>query len=355
MKTAPLLPRKVLLALSLAVVLVHALILRGVPLALSDRAAQAPNPTPVAMSTRTVVAPPPAPPPVKPPAPKPLPAPPKPTPQPSPEPALTPAPAEAPSAQPAPDAPAATPPPEAAPPAPDTPPPATPPAEPEAEPADAAPSALAPAHQVVSATRLLYTVQANKFPFSLQGELLWRHDGAQYEARLAYSAFGQSRVQTSQGELRPEGLAPTRFADKFRSEVAAHFNRDKQVVTFSANTPDVALQAGAQDRLSILIQLGALIASAPDRYPAARSVNLQTVGPRDAATWQFTVQARETLSLPGGDLPTVKLVRQPRQEYDQTVELWLAPALGYLPARIRITEHNGDFIDQQWRETTAPP
>lgn len=227
--------------------------------------------------------------------------------------------------------------------------------EPEPAPVDAVHSALAPAHQVAEAVRLRYTVQANKFPFSLQGELLWQHDGAQYEARLAYSAFGQSRTQTSQGELSAQGLAPTRFSDKFRSEVAAHFNREKNLVTFSANTPDVVLQAGAQDRLSILIQLGALIASAPERYPPATGVSVQTVGPRDAATWLFTVQAQETLSLPGGDLATVKLVRNPRQEYDQTVELWLAPALGYLPARIRITEHNGDYIDQQWRDSTPPP
>lgn len=346
MNPPSLLPRKVLLALSLVVVLVHALVLRGVPLALSERTA-APDQAPLAFSTRTLAAPPP----VRPPAPAPAkPAPKAPTPTPS-----TPAPPV--SAEPMPATAPAEPPPEApaVAEAPPQPPAAAPEPVPEPTPPEPTPIALAPAQAVASAMRLRYTVQANKFPFSLQGELLWQHDGAHYEARLAYSAFGQSRVQTSQGDLRPEGLAPTRFSDKFRSEVAAHFNRDKQLITFSANTPDVVLQAGAQDRLSILIQLGALIASAPERYPSGSSVSLQTAGPRDAATWQFTVQARETLTLPGGDLPTVKLVRQPRQEYDQTVELWLAPALGYLPARIRITEHNGDFIDQQWRETTEAP
>jgi hypothetical protein len=29
------------------------------------------------------------------------------------------------------------------------------------------------------------------------------------------------------------------------------------------------------------------------------------------------------------------------------VELWLAPALGYLPARILWTQANGDVVDQQ--------
>jgi hypothetical protein len=47
-------------------------------------------------------------------------------------------------------------------------------------------------------------------------------------------------------------------------------------------------------------------------------------------------------------------VRNPRREFDQRVELWLAPALGYLPARIRITEANGDYIDQKWLSSEAP-
>jgi hypothetical protein len=146
-------------------------------------------------------------------------------------------------------------------------------------------------------------------------------------------------------------LAPIRFSDKYRSEVAAHFNREVGKVTFSANTPDVLLMVGAQDRLSILIQLAAMISGAPGHYPANTVIATQTVGPRDAAIWLFTVGSEETLTLPGGVQATLKLVRNPRQEFDQKVELWLAPALGYLPARIRIAEQNGDFVDQKWLAT----
>jgi len=142
-----------------------------------------------------------------------------------------------------------------------------------------------------------------------------------------------------------------RFSDKYRSEVAAHFDREKGRVTFSANTPDVPLLAGAQDRLSILVQLAAMIAGDPEHYPEATTITVQTIGPRDADTWLFTVGKEETLILPGGQQATLKLIRNPRQEFDQTVELWLAPALGYLPARLRITEPNGDFVDQKWLAT----
>lgn len=193
-----------------------------------------------------------------------------------------------------------------------------------------------------------YQVETNKFPLSAKAELRWRHDGEHYDARLELSVFGLARVQTSRGLITPEGLAPVRFSDKYRSEFAAHFNRAQGKVTFSANTPDAPLLAGAQDRLSILVQLAAMLAGDPSRYPPATTIALQAVGPRDADTWLFTVGDAETLSLPGGEQLTLKLVRNPRREFDQKVEVWLAPALGYLPARVRITDANGDFVDQKW-------
>lgn len=227
---------------------------------------------------------------------------------------------------------------------------------PEAQPLAAAPRPPLPhdslpavhSYRLPDPVHLKYRVKANKFPFSLSSELVWQHRGESFEARLQFSAFGQARVQTSRGAITPQGLAPVRFSDKFRTEVAAHFNHAQGKVTFSANTPDVPLLAGAQDRLSVLVQLAAMLAGAPDRYPAATTIAIQTIGPRDADTWLFTVGREETLTLPGGEQATLKLVRNPRQAYDQQVELWLAPALGYLPARIRITETNGDFVDQQW-------
>lgn len=215
------------------------------------------------------------------------------------------------------------------------------------------PAVLVRAYTLPGSVRFNYKVEASKFPYSGSAELLWQRSGASYDARLELSTFGQTRVQSSRGQITPEGLAPIRFSDKYRSEVAAHFDREKGKVTFSANTPDAPLLAGAQDRLSILVQLAAMIAGDPGHYPPATTITIQTIGPRAADTWLFTVGSAETLTLPGGQQVTLKLVRNPRQEFDQKVELWLAPALGYLPVRIRITEPNGDFIDQKWLATEA--
>ncbi len=208
--------------------------------------------------------------------------------------------------------------------------------------------------KVPASVKLLYQIESSKFPLPLHGELLWIRSEHSYQARLSFGALGQSRVQTSRGQIGDEGLLPDRFSDKYRSELAAHFNRERGLVTFSANTPDAVLPNGAQDRLSVLVQLAALVASAPNRYGPGTTLTLPTIGPRDADLWVFAFGAAETLDLPGGAQPAIKLVRSPRQTYDQKVEIWLVPALGYLPGRIRITESNGDAMDQKWVSSEAP-
>ena len=216
-------------------------------------------------------------------------------------------------------------------------------------------SALTPgAVAVPPPARLLYRVESNNFPFRMSGELVWRQDGLGYDARLTMSAFGQSRVQTSRGALGAQGLLPLRFSDKYRSEVAAHFERDKGQISFSANTPTVPLLTGAQDYLSVMLQLATVIGGEPARYPVATAITVQVAGPRDAEVWLFTVEREETLRLPGGERGTLKLVRHPRRQFDQEVAIWLAPAMNWLPVRLRITEPNGDYLDQKWESTEAP-
>ncbi|MBI2771718.1 MAG: DUF3108 domain-containing protein [Burkholderiales bacterium] len=210
------------------------------------------------------------------------------------------------------------------------------------------------AFAVAPPARLRYAITgtARGLTWHADGELQWRHDGSSYDAQLSYAIpLIASRSQRSTGRITSEGLAPSRFSDKSRSEQAAHFERDKGKVTFSSNAPDAELAAGAQDRLSVLLQLGAMIAAAPAKFPAGSSITLQTVGTRDAEPWLFTVEADETLQLPGGNVPARKLVRVPRRDYDVKVELWLGTRMDYVPVRVRLTQANGDYVDQQWSST----
>jgi hypothetical protein len=207
--------------------------------------------------------------------------------------------------------------------------------------------------------RLLYDGKGEEkgyIKYAASGELVWQPDAMQYSARLELSAFGfRLRTWTSKGELTDSGLQPTRFGDKPRgAEQATHFQRDKGIISFSANNPDVPLQAGAQDKLSALLQLSALVAGEPARYPTGTSISFQAADAHRAEPWDFKVGAAETLELPGGTLSGIKFSKEPTVEFDQRIEVWLAPDMHYLPVRIRITEASGAFADLLWRKSQKP-
>ena len=220
-------------------------------------------------------------------------------------------------------------------------------------------SPTSPAYTAVTAmtlpasARLVYktTGNAKGMTYHAKSELSWKNLGSTYEASMSVSAlFLGSRSMASTGQLDGQGLAPTRFSDTSRSEVAAHFEPEKNQITFSANTPPALWIKGGQDRVSVFLQLGGMLAGNPAGFPVGATITLYTIGPREADTWTFLVEAEEQIKLPWGDLATLKLTRRPRREYDQKVEIWYTPSLGYLPVRNKITQFNGDFVDQQLSE-----
>jgi hypothetical protein len=208
--------------------------------------------------------------------------------------------------------------------------------------------------QLPPPVRMKYEVTATYrgLPLQGEGELTWRHDGKEYELQLeARSPLLGSRRQRSVGRITGQGLEPLHFYDKSRSEQAAHFDREGGRVTFSNNKPDAPLAAGAQDRLSVVFQLAAQVAAKPASYPPGTEIAIPTASVSDSETWIFGVEREEDLQLPGGTVHALKLQRLPRREYDQKVELWLAPRMDYAPVRIRLTSPNGDTVDQRWSST----
>jgi hypothetical protein len=207
--------------------------------------------------------------------------------------------------------------------------------------------------RIPGSVRLAFAATGQQGTSPLQGvfgKLTWLQDGRQYDAQLSLNfLFRTIRSQHSNGLIGADGIEPTRFSDKRRNEVASHFVREQGTVVFSNNAPSVPLMPGAQDRLSVILQLGALMAGDPGRYPPGAAFAIQTVGPRDADIWIFKVEEDEKLSLQAGEFTARKLTRNPRQPFDDKVELWLAPELGYLPVRIKQTQSNGDFADLQLR------
>ncbi|MFS2033350.1 DUF3108 domain-containing protein [Polaromonas sp. CT11-55] len=211
--------------------------------------------------------------------------------------------------------------------------------------------------------RLQYKAVGAKDGKSYYGnsELSWQNKGTEYAAVLEVHAsfpaslFVKPRILTSEGQLTETGLAPQRFADKSRSERAAHFQRDKGKVTFSANTADAPWVAGVQDRMSFFLQLAGMMAGNPAEFMPGSSITLYTVGPTQADNWTFLVEAEETITISiGNNILTRKLSRAPRSDFDQKVEIWFAPSLDYLPVKSRITDQNGDFVEQSLENVIRP-
>jgi hypothetical protein len=190
--------------------------------------------------------------------------------------------------------------------------------------------------------------RARGFELSASAEIDWQQDGQRYQARMVISSFLlPGRSQTSVGEIGPDGLAPRRFSERTRGEQAAHFQPEIGRIVFSANSPPAVWQPGAQDRLSLPFQLSAMIAAEPARFTPGAQVSILTAGPRSAEPWAFTVMDSLPLDLPIGTQNALRLRREPRHLYDQTVEFWFAPALGHLPVRILLSQGNGDLFDQR--------
>ena len=197
--------------------------------------------------------------------------------------------------------------------------------------------------------------------YNASGSLKWQAQAANdkglpraYEAELQVKAFlVGSRVWRSTGSLTDNGLAPLRYSDRWRGERAAHFETANQKISFSGNMPSAPLQAGAQDQLSLFIQMAAAVTA--KNYAPGSQLIVQTATTRDAVNWTITFQSTEEIVVDGKKLETQRWVCLPRGKYDSQIELWLSPAHGGLPLRIKISQVNGNFIDMEMRNTEKLP
>lgn len=200
-------------------------------------------------------------------------------------------------------------------------------------------------------------------PFEVPTTLHWRQDGQWYEIRWGlYSPRVGEQTRYAVGLLSPQGLLPLRAELRTPELRDMRLDYARQRIHLSASDTEVPLAAGTQDRLGVLIQLGARIAGDPERYPPGQTIELPAVRPTGIGRWRFVVEADETLeALKGQNLPTVRLVHEAQDDQDVRIELWLGRTLDYLPVRLRITEAGGDTVEHDlvtaWARPTpvAPP
>jgi hypothetical protein len=224
----------------------------------------------------------------------------------------------------------------------------------------AAPAAVSPAEPppvyptvMPPAVTLRYALRRGLWSGS--GQLVWQPMGDHYEARLeGYVAGLRVLTQVSQGSFDHAGIAPLRYTDqRLRREVnAANFQRDKGKLTYSGPANEFPLVPGAQDRLSWMIQLAAVIAAEPQRAaPGGRVLMFVTGARADVDVWAFDFVEAEMVATDVGSVRTFKFMREPRKPYDTLVEVWLDPARHYLPVRAKLTSApSGDALELLLRD-----
>ncbi|MFZ5548427.1 MAG: DUF3108 domain-containing protein [Pseudomonadota bacterium] len=185
----------------------------------------------------------------------------------------------------------------------------------------------------------------------------FEEDG-QYRAELQ-AEDGQRMVMdwVSRGRLDTAGVAPQRMVErqKGKDARAVNFQRDQGVISFSGSSRALALQTGAQDRASVLLQLMGIARAQPGGLQVGQEVRLQVANARgQAGEWRFEVAGEEAVDHRGARLPTVRLVREPTQPYDQRIEVWLAREAGYLPAGLRLTTLPGREPVSLWLANPLP-
>jgi len=154
-------------------------------------------------------------------------------------------------------------------------------------------------------------------------------------------------VLKSEGAVAQTGFAPITMTEKRRGRAmtATHFNWGNGLITFSASEARYGLPPGAQDKASIPLQLAAIARG--DARQLTGAIDIFVGEDRDAAIYRFTVVGQEEIDTKLGKLQTWRLTRPPQPgSYKSRLDIWLAPAHGWYPVRIRNSEPNGAVTTQ---------
>ncbi|WP_155837363.1 DUF3108 domain-containing protein [Herminiimonas sp. CN] len=235
------------------------------------------------------------------------------------------------------------------------------PAEPAAKPA--ADPALQQAIDPPPSALLKYDVQSSKGGKAVygSGKIAWHTDGNVYTASGEASVLFFTVLEfRSEGAIDRFGVAPGLYTEKrFRKPATnTHFQRDPQIISFSASTLTYPRQGGEQDRASVTWQLAALGRGDSSRFAPGAQIEVVVAGVRDAEPWRIRVIGLEQIRIPAGEMPAWHLERQPRAgSFDQKIDIWLAPQQQWYPVRLRYTDNNGDYLDMAASgiEPDAPP
>lgn len=191
------------------------------------------------------------------------------------------------------------------------------------------------------------------------GTIHWTSDGDGYDMLVTVPLpFVGTFSYESRGRIDAFGLAPQRYSEKRgrRPEDVTTFDRAGKQIAFSRTNGARALPDGAQDRFSMIMQLASLVRGDPQAYRPGVTRAFYVADNDSAETWPIETIGDESVQTPDGFVAARHFMRLPRHEGDRRrIDVWLAPSLGWLPARIVQTEPNGTQVELLWRGKLAVP
>lgn len=200
---------------------------------------------------------------------------------------------------------------------------------------------------------LHYKIKAQQSGLTIDGtgQVQWQATNGKFSvsSESRASLFGKVLEAKSVGEVDQFGLAPVTFSDKrFRKDpTTTTFDRQSKTISFSASAATYPIKGGEQDRNSVIWQLISVARGAEGKFKPGSEWRFFVAGQRDAEPWIFKVVKSEKLRTPLGEVNAVHIVRAPPPDAKgQQLDIWLAPAMEWYPARLRFTDPDGEYIEQ---------
>lgn len=191
-------------------------------------------------------------------------------------------------------------------------------------------------------------------------QLNWiRQDDAHYQLLWQQDLGGKSTRLESQGQLGETGLSPVRYSEAGtgKSEVATHFVQEKNAIIFSNNRPNARLLPGAQDRISMLMQLGGILAAQSEAQALSTTLEIAVAGSSEMRIWRLRLiglgPALASTQAGLGEEASgqwLGIEHDPSvdggQPWEPKIQIWYETH-GFLPVRIISTYPNGSVHDAQ--------
>lgn len=204
-----------------------------------------------------------------------------------------------------------------------------------------------------AAGEIVYQVSMGDGPQIGEARHSWSHDGRQYRMETAVRTVGLAAliknmhyVQRSEGKVGTGGLRPERFSVEREGKLAelAEFDWQRRRVshTRKGRTRESALLANDQDVLSLWHQVAI-------GNGGALPATLNVVTGRKSADSTLAWVGEETVNLPLGRIKTRRLKAR-AVNGSMEIEVWFAAEQHMLPVRIRMTDDDGEVLDQRASE-----